>query len=58
MLASSLKELEEDGLIVRRQYMEMPLRVEYTLAESCQGLMPILGQLAKWGVQMHGQKNE
>jgi DNA-binding HxlR family transcriptional regulator len=52
MLASSLKELEEDGLICRRQYMEMPVRVEYALTERCDDLMPILHQLAQWGVRM------
>ena len=53
MLASSLKELEEDGLIRREQYMEMPVRVEYTLTGLCHDLMPILNQLANWGVQVH-----
>ncbi|MDR3165235.1 MAG: helix-turn-helix transcriptional regulator [Synergistaceae bacterium] len=50
MLASSLKELEADGLVLRTQYMEMPVRVEYSLTDSCDGLMPILLQLAQWGV--------
>lgn len=53
MLASSLKELEENGLIHREQYMEMPVRVEYTLTDICCDLMPILKQLADWGVQVH-----
>jgi DNA-binding HxlR family transcriptional regulator len=53
MLASSLKELEEDGLVVRKQYMEIPVRVEYTATEACRDLMPILKQLAHWGVQVH-----
>jgi DNA-binding HxlR family transcriptional regulator len=53
MLASSLKELEEDGLVSRRQFMEMPLRVEYSLTDTCGGLMPILLQLARWGAEMH-----
>ena len=52
MLASSLKELEEDGLITRKQYLEMPVRVEYTLADRCKDLMPILGQLAQWGISV------
>lgn len=51
MLASSLKELEEESLIIRNQYNEMPLRVEYTLTDHCADLMPILGQLARWGMQ-------
>lgn len=53
MLASSLKELENSGLIHRRQYDEMPVRVEYSLAELAEGLIPILSQLAMWGQQMH-----
>jgi DNA-binding HxlR family transcriptional regulator len=50
MLASSLKELEEDGLVLRTQYEEMPVRVEYSLTDACDGLMPILLQLAQWGI--------
>ena len=53
MLASSLKDLEEDGLIYRTQYLEMPVRVEYTLTECCTELMPVLSQLASWGVKAH-----
>lgn len=55
MLASSLKELERDQLICRRQYMEMPVRVEYFITEDCTELMPILGQLAAWGIQIHNR---
>lgn len=51
MLASSLKELETDGLISRRQYTEMPVRVEYSLTDECKDLMPILERLAGWGAQ-------
>jgi DNA-binding HxlR family transcriptional regulator len=51
MLASSLKELESDGLICRKQYDEMPVRVEYKLTEACDGLIPILFQLARWGAE-------
>ncbi len=53
MLASSLKELEEDGLIFRKQYLEMPVRVEYVLTDRCNDLMPILNQLAHWGARVH-----
>jgi DNA-binding HxlR family transcriptional regulator len=52
MLASSLRELEEAGLIQRMQYMEMPVRVEYSTTAACANLMPILRQLAQWGQQL------
>lgn len=54
MLASSLKELEQDGLISRTQYAEMPVRVEYSITDTGMELIPILGQLAGWGIKMHG----
>ena len=49
MLANSLKELEADGLVERKQYDEMPVRVEYTLTEKTKSLIPILLELKKWG---------
>lgn len=49
MLANSLKEMEADGLVVRRQFDEMPVRVEYSLAPKAQTLIPILLELKDWG---------
>lgn len=49
MLANSLKELEADGLVERRQYNEIPVRVEYRLTEKTKNLIPILLELKKWG---------
>ena len=49
MLASSLKELEEAGLVKRQQFMEIPVRVEYSLIPRAEDLLPILDQLARWG---------
>lgn len=57
MLTSSLKELEEDGLIDRIQYNEMPPRVEYTLSKNGNKLMPVLDEVAKWGMDMKFNKN-
>ncbi len=51
MLSNSLKDLEQHGLIIRTQYMEMPVRVEYTTTDVCADLMPILVQLAHWGAK-------
>ncbi len=49
MLAQSLKELEKDGLVLRTQYEEMPVRVEYSLTEKAKSMIPILLELKKWG---------
>ena len=49
MLSNSLKELEADGFVVRTQYPEMPVRVEYTLADKGESIMPILLELEAWG---------
>ena len=49
VLASSLRELEEEGLVIRKEYMEVPIRVEYSTTALCDRLMPILESLSDWG---------
>lgn len=49
VLANSLRELEEEGLVTRTEYMEVPIRVEYATTELCDRLMPILESLSDWG---------
>ncbi len=49
MLAKSLKELEDDGLVKRNEYAEVPIRVEYEITDTTQSLIPILAELAAWG---------
>lgn len=48
VLANALRELEEDGLVLRREYLEVPVRVEYAPTEDCRRLLPILEQLSDW----------
>ena len=48
-LSRQLKEMEEDGLIERKQYREMPVRVEYSLTEKAHSMIPILLELKHWG---------
>ena len=48
MLSKSLKELEDNGLIKRTEYMEVPIRVEYETTALTQDLLPILSELARW----------
>lgn len=49
MLSIQLKSLEEDGLIKREVFAEVPLRVEYSMTEFGKSLIPILEAVAKWG---------
>ena len=46
-----LKELEEDQLIVRKEYPQIPPKVEYSLTERGESLMNVLDQLCIWGSQ-------
>ena len=50
MLSSSLKEMEEDGLLVRTQYPGVPVRVEYALTDRAREIWPILHRLAHWSM--------
>ena len=56
MLSKNLKELESDGLVVRRQYNEIPPRVEYELTELGLKLGSVLQKLGEWGEEVHRQK--
>jgi DNA-binding HxlR family transcriptional regulator len=46
MLTQSLKELELNGIVIRKQYMEIPPRVEYSLTNNGENLIPALKALA------------
>ncbi len=52
MLSQSLKEMENYGLINRKQFLEIPPRVEYSLTDAGKDLIPALELLAKWGKKM------
>ena len=52
VLASSLKELEEAGLVERTEYLEVPVRVEYCSTEKADRLMPVLEAFSQWGEEM------
>lgn len=49
ILNNQLKELEKDGIIIRKEYPQIPPRVEYRLSKRGLSLMPILEEMCKWG---------
>jgi DNA-binding HxlR family transcriptional regulator len=57
MLTLQLKALEQDGLIQRTVYAEVPPRVEYELTEMALALKPILKQLSTWGNKSRSMKS-
>ncbi|MBQ6612059.1 MAG: helix-turn-helix transcriptional regulator [Oscillospiraceae bacterium] len=48
-LSANLKELEQDGLIIRKEYPQIPPKVEYSLTEKGKTLIPILNAMCAWG---------
>ncbi len=48
-LSSNLKQLEADRLIIRKEYPQIPPKVEYSLSERGRSLMKVLDQLCIWG---------
>ena len=48
VLSKQLKELEADGIIVRRAYPEIPPRVEYSLSEKGESLRAVMYLLSEW----------
>jgi len=49
MLSQQLKDLEEEGLVNRKQYNQVPPKVEYSLTKRGKTVIPILDEMCKWG---------
>lgn len=49
VLTDSLRSLEEDGIITRTVYLEVPPHVEYALSELGETMRPILNAMQEWG---------
>ena len=58
MLTQQLRELEEDGIISRKIYAEIPPKVEYTLTEFGLTLSPIMLSMANWGKEYRINKQK
>ncbi len=50
MLTQQLRQLENDGLVDRKVYNEIPPKVEYSISEYGQTTLPILKTMAEWGI--------
>jgi DNA-binding HxlR family transcriptional regulator len=55
MLTKQLRALEEDNLVIRKVYAEVPPRVEYCLSELGESLRPVIDILKVWG-ESHQQR--
>lgn len=58
VLSSTLKELIGDNLVERKQYDEIPPRVEYSLTEKGKSVVPILQSICKWSGIFHRDNSE
>ncbi|MFK7691202.1 winged helix-turn-helix transcriptional regulator [Paenibacillus sp. HJGM_3] len=54
MLTERFKELEQQGIINRRVYPEMPIRIEYELTEKGRALQHVMDEVQKWSDQWLG----
>ncbi len=57
MLTQALRELEDDGLLTRTVYLEVPPRVEYQLSATGRELLPFIDLLESWGVKQMAQQH-
>jgi len=57
VLTSNLREMEENDLLTRKVYPEVPPRVEYTLTDIGYSLKPLLDDMDKWGTWYRSEVN-
>jgi DNA-binding HxlR family transcriptional regulator len=50
-LRSRLNRMVADGMLTRKRYREVPPRVDYALTDRARDLLPVLGELARWGYE-------
>ncbi len=55
MLTVTLRTLEEDGMVSRNVFAEVPPRVEYSLTDKGESFIPVLKQLVDWAIE-HGRE--
>ncbi|HEX5330300.1 helix-turn-helix domain-containing protein [Sulfuricurvum sp.] len=57
MLTQQLREMEDNGLVSRVIYEQVPPKVEYSLTSHGEALRPILNQMIEWGVEYARDNN-
>lgn len=58
MLTKQLRALEDDDLITRQVFAEVPPRVEYALSETGEGLRPVIDALKRWGEEHRARQQQ
>jgi DNA-binding HxlR family transcriptional regulator len=58
MLTKQLREMEQDGLVARKVYPQVPPKVEYSLTATGQTLIPVIDMLCDWGEEHLGDQIE
>ena len=58
VLTDSLRSLEEDGLVTRTIYAEVPPRVEYALSDLGESMRPVIQSMREWGLYYQGKRRE
>ncbi|MDO5147359.1 MAG: helix-turn-helix domain-containing protein [Eubacteriales bacterium] len=57
VLSTTLKDLIRNGIVERKQYDEIPPRVEYSLTEKGKSVVPILQSICKWSGIFHKENS-
>ncbi len=58
MLTQQLRELEQDGIVERKVYHQVPPKVEYSLSEYGESLKPVLKAMEDWGMQHRSKQDQ
>lgn len=58
VLTDSLRSMEEDGIVIRTVYPEVPLRVEYSLSALGESMRPIMDAMEVWGTEYKKSKEQ
>lgn len=54
-LTNTLRELEADGLVIRKEYPQVPPKVEYSLSQRGESLIPVMDDICYWGEEQAAQ---